>query len=227
MKQKTCISMIALLLTLLSLSGCVQNSASESTDIQPAAPLPAEPSPAQAEEQRQAPGFPENIREELETVPDSCMAVLLGEGTFLSEDGEYLMIDQVSKAIYGNPDFTTKASHFAVVDMDYDGAAEIVLRIIRNDCEDGSLVLHDRDGTAYGYYFWFRGFNDLRQDGTYYSSGGAGYYGIGTLTFTEEGYTRNDIIVPISGCGVVGDRAAKVWWYELSEERLAALRELK
>ena len=230
MKQKAHISMIALLLVLLSLSGCVQSGTSESTDIQPAAPLPAEPSPAQIEEQQQAPGFPENIREELETVPDSCMAVLLGEGTFLSETGEYLMIDQVGRAVSADPDITFEASQFAVVDMDYDGTAEIVLRIFRedNDYEDCSLVLHDRDGTAYGYIFWMRGFRFLRQNGVYYFSNSASSSGVGTITFTEDGYIRNDIVIT-STCGAETGRppADKVWWYELSEERLAALRELK
>lgn len=226
MKQKAYISMIALLLTLLSFSGCARSGTSESADTQPAAPLPAEPSPAQTEEQQQAPGFPENIREELETVPDSCMAVLLGEGAFLAETGESLMIDQVSKAVSANPDITFAASEFAVVDLDYDDrAAEIVLRIIHDDSESGSLILHDRDGTAYSYYLGIRAFNDLRQEGTFFFSDG-GSSGVGTITFTEEGYIRNDIAIT-SGCGGIGARADEVWWYELSEERLAALRELK
>ena len=230
MKQNAHFSMIALPLILLFLSGCVQSGTSESTDIQPAAQLPAEPSPAQTEEQQQAPAFPGNIREELETLPDSCMAVLLGEGTFLAETGESLMIDQVDRAFFDDSDFPIKASQFAVVDLDYDGTAEIVLQLVFDDKDysDASLVLHDRDGTAYGYIFWLRSFRYLRQNGTYYFSGGAGYSGVGTLTFTEEGYIRNDI-VDTTGCGVVSGRppADEVWWYELSEERLAALRELK
>ena len=230
MKQKAHISMIALLLTLLSLSGCARSSTSESTDIQPAALLPAEPAPAQTEEQQQTPGFPENIREELETLPDSCMAVLLGEGTFLAENGESLTIDQVDRAFFDDSEFPIKASQFAAVDLDYDGTAEIVLQLIFDDknYSDASLVLHDRDGTAYGYIFWLRSFRDLQQNGIYSFSSGAAYSGVGTLTFTEDGYIRNDIVIT-STCGLESGRpsAGDAWWYELSEERLAALRELK
>ena len=230
MKQKTYITMIVLLLILLSLSGCVQNSTSESPDIQPAAPLPAEPSLDQAEEQQQTPGFPENIRKELEALPDSCMAVLLGEGTFLAETGESLTIDQVDRAFFDDSDFPIRASQFAVVDLDYDGTAEIVLQLIFDDKDysDASLVLHDRDGTAYGYIFWLRGFRYLRQNGVYYFSNSASSSGVGTITFTEDGYIRNDIEIT-STCGAETGRppADEVWWYELSEERLAALRELK
>ena len=133
MKQNSHILMIALLLILLPLSGCAHSGASESTDIQPAASLPAEPPPAQTEEQQQTPVFPESIREQLETLPDSCMAVLLGEGTFLAENGESLMIDQVDRAFLDDSDFPIKASQFAVVDLDYDGTAEVVLQLIFDD----------------------------------------------------------------------------------------------
>ena len=157
MKQNSHILMIALLLILLSLSGCARSDTFESTDIQPAASLPAEPPPAQTEEQQQAPGFPENIREELETLPDSCMAVLLGEGTFLAENGESLMIDQVDRAFFDDSEFPIKASQFAVVDLDYDGTAEIVIQLVFDDknYSDASLVLHDRDGTATAIYSGF------------------------------------------------------------------------
>ena len=230
MKQNAHISMIVLLLILLSLSGCARSGTSESTDIQPAAPLPAEPSPAQTEEQQPAPGFPENIREMLETLPDSCMAVLLGDGTFLAETGDSLMIDRVDRAFFDDSDFPITASQFAVVDLDYDGTAEIVLQLVFDDknYSDASLVLHDRDGTAYGYIFWLRSFRDLQQNGVYGFSGGADYSGFGTLTFTEDGYIRNDIVVT-STSGLESGRPSSgdALWYELSEERLAALRELK
>lgn len=230
MKQKAHISMIALLLILLSLSSCARSGTSEPTDTQPAAPLPAEPSSAQTEEPQQAPGFPENIRGQLETLPDSCMAILLGEGTFLAENGESLMIDQVDRAFFDDSEFPIKASQFAVVDLDYDGTAEIVLQLVFDDknYSDASLVLHDRDGTAYGYIFWLRGFRNLQQNGVYSFSSGAAYSGAGTLTFTEDGYIRNDIVIT-STCGLESGRPSEgdALWFELSEERLAALREFR
>ena len=80
-------------------------------------------------------------------------------------------------------------SEFSVIDLDRDGTPEVVLIVSVTEYVNSYEVLHYQDGTVYGYGFSERGFSDLKIDGTFQSSGGAGDWGFCSLTFSKDSYT--------------------------------------
>lgn len=122
---------------------------------------------------------------------ESLTAVLKGEKNILvtGMDGESLgalSINDAGEALTEGGSEWFEAAQFAAVDMDGDGNREAVLRLCRrNDgTEMGFLVLHVRDGDAYGYPFYSREFEDLRIDGTFESSDSAANSEIHKLVFS-------------------------------------------
>lgn len=79
---------------------------------------------------------------------------------------------------------------FTVVDLDDDGIQEVVLWLTTIGIEYygdyGSEILHFRNGEIYGYEMSHRGFNSLKEDGTFHFSSGASDHGIGQLKFDEQ-----------------------------------------
>ena len=61
---------------------------------------------------------------------------------------------------------------FTIVDMDGDGENEIVLSISTGSIDEGFEVLHYQDGIVYGYHFWYRALEDLKEDGKFIGKGG-------------------------------------------------------
>jgi len=122
-------------------------------------------------------------------------AVLLGDADYLTPwNNTYHSVDEDiegRKAINSNPTMI-----FSVIDLDSDGIPEVVLWSTwdarYNDNASGFLVLHYQDGIVYGYGFYYRGFEDLKTDGTFSYSGGAPNHGIGIVDFNdaENSYTH-------------------------------------
>lgn len=83
-----------------------------------------------------------------------------------------------------------QADDFMIVDMDGDGAEEIVLY-----CSPESVqILHYEDGVVYGYQFVFRGMVRIRENGIYEGSDGAAGTSYYRLTeFHKEGCTEQKI----------------------------------
>ena len=70
----------------------------------------------------------------------------------------------------------SKIVEFAVIDLDHDNVSEVVL--YQGD-QYGGIILHNKKGVVFAYPFWYRMFLDLKEDGSFYGSGGSsGEYAI-------------------------------------------------
>ncbi len=84
-------------------------------------------------------------------------------------------------------DFTI--TRFSVLDMDGDGKAEVVLELSVGNEPQFFEVLHETEGTVFGYLMVYRGLEELKADGTFGYSNGAADYGWGRLRFDADAYT--------------------------------------
>ena len=126
------------------------------------------------------------------SVPD-LRTVLLGNLTFTSVDtGMTVDVNHVTDAVTFNPDFTARVARFAFLDLDQDirRRPDVVLWL---ETEEGDpalafIVLHwQGDGKVYGYTFFPRWFDRLKQDGTFSFSSSGADFGVGKLMFTAAG----------------------------------------
>lgn len=125
-------------------------------------------------------------------------AVLSGDEDFEFMNGEPLEsttvnIGDIAEVLSPGADFTSEVGGFAVVDMDGDGTYEIILRIMTNGNEQGFAVLHYQNGDVYGYRFFSREFEDLKEDGTFFASDSAFNSEIRTVTFTDGACVVNTL----------------------------------
>lgn len=116
--------------------------------------------------------------------------VLAGRQNFTSVDtGENVNIDLLNGAYpYDVPYDAITLSKFNVVDLDRDGLNELVLwPTDEQKYQLGSLILHRQGDEVGSYSLGYRAFGSLKADGTFFWSGGTGYYGIGSARFTKQG----------------------------------------
>jgi hypothetical protein len=91
---------------------------------------------------------------------------------------------------------------FTQCDLDRDGTREVIVSLnhgVGREDPDSYLILHEEDGTVYGYYVTYRGFMDLKTDGTIHSSSGAGDCSISTLWFDGVNFEYEDITYQVGG----------------------------
>lgn len=127
---------------------------------------------------------------------ESYKAILLEDGEFISTDlqNRKLKLKDIKEAVMDEEDVAMAAGEFAVVDLDGDGAQEIVLWLKINGISDyGFAVLRYHEGDVYGYTLPYRGFMELKEDGTFLFSGGAADSGIGQLNFSEKEYIVDEL----------------------------------
>jgi len=177
----------------------------------------------------------------------SYREVLLNETEFFSTDSSKSLLLQdflENREIY---DKVFRVTRFAVLDMNGDKVPEVVLELSSGDSPYFFEVLHYYYGTVYGYLFSYRDMQQLKEDGVFFYSGGAGNTGIGKLKFeginlkTEilgyselgEGETEQDAVYIIEGERVnrkafdayLHEQTEKkdAYWYQFSEENIEAL----
>lgn len=81
-------------------------------------------------------------------------------------------------------------SKYSVMDLNGDGASELVLWLNRGTNEYvGFLVLYDKNTTVYAHLLYYRQFSNLKIDGTFGFSGGVSNHGIGRIDFEGDKYT--------------------------------------
>ena len=87
-------------------------------------------------------------------------------------------------------DYAYEYNEFGVCDLDGDGSQEVYLYHAGGDV----IILHEEDGTVYGYLDVFRGFNNLCTNGIFVASSGASdNYWCGNISFDKE-TMRHDYI---------------------------------
>ena len=82
--------------------------------------------------------------------------------------------------------------YFAVVDVDGDAIPEVILGETVNGTDAGFMLFHYQSGTVYGYSLRYRAFMDLKEDGTFSFSSGAGDNGFGRMSFHGNAYAMNE-----------------------------------
>jgi len=80
---------------------------------------------------------------------------------------------------------------FSVLDMNGDGAPEVVLELTVNGDPQFFEVLHTIGDKVYGYLIVFRGLESLKADGKFMYSGGYADYGWAEMTLTADGQTMS------------------------------------
>ena len=106
--------------------------------------------------------------------------VLDGSRTLVYE-GQTVHLSEVQAGSINGP---LRFSGIALVDVDADEAAEVVIAVNLDSYDAyGSLVLHWEDGIVYGYDFVYRAMMNLKADGTFSFSSGAADSGFGRASF--------------------------------------------
>lgn len=122
---------------------------------------------------------------------DAYRDVLLGKtAIFDSVSGKEFYIGQIQETI--NPDIPIEPTSFSVVDMDMDEIEELILTLAISPSNTyGYLVLHYQEEVVYGYIFSQRSLSELKVDGTFWASAGAGDVSICSISFDKETYEIN------------------------------------
>lgn len=119
------------------------------------------------------------------------MSVLQNNTPFISAyDNQTMYINRVNDSIVDAP---MEITQFAVVDLDNDGLAEVILWLTVYGNAYGALVLRYQDGVVYGFDFVYRALMQLKADGTFSFSGGASDNGFGTVKFEKNTYSIDEI----------------------------------
>lgn len=83
---------------------------------------------------------------------------------------------------------------YSFVDLDSDSNPEMVLWLAKETNEYlGFVILHEENETVYFYLLYYRQFYNLKNDGTFSSSGGVSNNGIRKISFSGLTYMVNDI----------------------------------
>lgn len=137
-----------------------------------------------------SPAISPSLSDESITI-DAYKLILQNKISFYSpyDDKNIFLKDFLS---YGGAGYDAELglSHFAILDMDGDKINEVVLDLSFFGREGTDLceVLHFMNGTVYGYLLTNRGLEELKSDGTFIYSAGAGDWGFATLKFTSDNY---------------------------------------
>lgn len=132
-------------------------------------------------------------------------AVLQEGGVFYSTDaGRELTVEEIDKALADYDDITVTIKEFAVADLDEDGNEEVILALDAGF--DGFFeVLHEKNGTVYGYSLVYRAMQSLKENGLIAYSGGAADSGFGRLRFARDGYELLPVTYSESGTDGAGN----------------------
>ena len=131
---------------------------------------------------------------DLEAAQENLISVLSGERTFFDHGSEKnVTLEEYCLDFEEGSGVTVEITKYTSVDLDQDQVPEIILWILVNQYSDyGTLVLRFQDNQVEGYTFWYRQLFELKQDGTF-STSGSEERGPSSLTFDEEGWHYVDI----------------------------------
>ena len=170
-----------------------------------------------------------------DTLLDPWMKEFLdGEREFSLMGAGNLTVDRLAEAFFGpDPEYqyarNVTVSKVAIIDLDRDGLNEMVVWPSLNGDDSieavsvpGYLILRRQGDTVYGYNPPYRGFYQLKADGTFGWSSSAFEGGIASMSFDGDQYELNNI----SWFDIVGDAQLDRYFVEgrkaTREEFLAA-----
>ncbi len=140
------------------------------------------------------------IRPGLDEGKARIRAALLEDAPFIcAETGKVLTLSQMGKMITTDQRLQTKVKplRFAYLQLDpvismgafinrYQGIPEAVVELVMGSDTWGSLILRWDDGQVWGNVMPYRGFNGLKDDGTFFFSSEAMDSGFGALSFLDN-----------------------------------------
>jgi hypothetical protein len=120
-------------------------------------------------------------------------AVLENKSEFYSTDtkkniflDDFLTNKEIFEAVF-------KAAQFTTLDMDGDKIPEVVLELSIGDDPISFEILHYMNNTVYGYNIVYRGLEQLKADGTFWSSGGTLDNSCEKLRFESNTYKTDSL----------------------------------
>ncbi|MCI8371701.1 MAG: hypothetical protein HFI75_04765 [Lachnospiraceae bacterium] len=123
--------------------------------------------------------------------------LILNNHTSFIDSNKNIFINQLNNTLGTEMEIT----EFTIIDLDGSGVPEVVLALspLTSKYMSHFLILHNQNGTFYSYVVPYRGFEDLKVDGTFFRSGGVMNYHYSRISFnhhydTNTSYTMNDFI---------------------------------
>lgn len=182
-------------------------------------------------------------------MPNPYKAVLENRAKlfFINESNNTYKDIKLNDCLYSNSDVFPPQIIFAVVDLDGD---EIIVKKAYDNGDGSGVVLHYEDGTVYGYSFGAGEIKELKTDGSYYWTGGGDYKGyfktqfFGVLqkylflaNYQSDGgnYKYGECFIdnlPVTEVELdafceAQNQKENVNWYELNEDTISSLVEIK
>jgi len=111
------------------------------------------------------------------------LSVLKNEKTFIDKNGKEVLL----KDYKISSEIKTIIKEYTFVDMNADGADEVVIYLSPD--YGYFLLLYQAEEKIFGYEFSYRQLMDLREDGSFYGSGGAGTGIYSRLQFVNNSYS--------------------------------------
>ena len=123
----------------------------------------------------------------------ALLAVLQNKSTFVTVKGTTVYLKDY-KPVYQNPDYYESADVFVpqeytCVDLDKDGKRELI--VMGAPYAESYLILREEGQSIYGYSLETRGFQSLKQDGSFQGSGGALIHDYNTISFSKNTYQKS------------------------------------
>ncbi|MGN0493438.1 MAG: hypothetical protein ACI4F7_07300 [Acutalibacteraceae bacterium] len=118
---------------------------------------------------------------------DILLSVLNSETDFIDENGNSVKLKDYK---LDGTELTAVPEKYAFVDFDGDGANELAVHVTPD--YGAYIVLHLYGGRVYGFEFNEREMIDLKQDGTFVQSSGAGFNGIAEIKFNGDKYVLTE-----------------------------------
>ena len=147
------------------------------------------------------------------------LAVIQGnEPLYSPKHGKRMTLDEFCAET--GPGYTRAAiSDFSILDLDGDGAQEVIL--VTGDYRQWCVVLHDQDGEVRAYALYIRWLNTLtlKEDGAFSWSSSGFENGWGKLRFTSDGYETEDTIWHVDTTYYLGNQAVSQAEYDAAYSR--------
>lgn len=118
------------------------------------------------------------------SIDDLLLDVLNNEQTFIDESNEHIYLKDYK--LKENKDIKIIPQKYALIDFDNDGINELVVYVSEN--YGAYIIFHMYAGNIYGFEFMERALIDLKTDGSFIQSEGAGINAYARLAFNENGY---------------------------------------
>lgn len=115
------------------------------------------------------------------------LSVLNSEAPFISEDGKSVLLKNYSYGTNGATEvYYAIPQEYAVVDLDGDSTNEVIADITQEQLY--YIVFHKYNNNIYGFLIGRRSLQDLKKDGSFSSSGGAGLAVYSRMEFNKNTY---------------------------------------